>query len=125
MISSKDYIVRQINQLVQALSTVLGRRGSATEAEIERILSDSIESATEYDLSRLRQAGRDDVMAICSPNSAFRAELAVTLADLLALDSDRRSRERAIWLYEAAAQSGGVLPHDITERIEALRLRLH
>ena len=121
MISSRDYVVRQIDQLVRALATILGKRDVWSAAEVERVVAGAVEATTQMDLARLRASPRDDVIALCARNGEFQSGLAVALAELLALGVDAESRIRALWLYEEAVRVGGTVPYDIADRLERLR----
>ena len=121
MISSKDYVVRQIDQLVRALATILGKRDAWSSAEVERVVADAVEATTHWDLDRLRAAPRKDVIGLCLRDGEFQSGLAVALAELLALGADSESRTRALWLYEEAVRAGGTVPYDIADRLERLR----
>lgn len=121
MFTSRDYILRQIHVLSQALVTVIGKRDRLTLAELERVMSDAIENVTGVDLSRLRQLPREELQEMLARGGGVTSEVAVALADLLAVDENPESRERAAWLYEAALEEGGIVPHDIGDRIARLR----
>lgn len=125
MFASRDYILRQIHVLAQALATAIGRRDRLTLAELERVMSDAIENVTGIDLSRLRQLPREELLELLAQDGGVNSELAVALADLLAVDEHPDSRTRAAWLYESALQAGGVVPHDIADRLARLRSAGH
>ena len=120
MITSRDYVIRQIRQLTLALATLLGKRGSMSAEEVAAEISTSMHGVSGVDLERLRQLTRAEVRALCERDGAVNPELAVSMADLLAQDAHEASRLRAAWLYEEALLAGGPVPHDIHDRIRTL-----
>jgi len=119
--TSRDYILRQIHVLSQALATVIGKRDRLTLAELERVMSDAIESVTGTDLSHFRRLSRQELHELLAKDGDVNSELAVALADLLSADEHPAVRERAAWLYEAALEAGGAVPYDIADRLARLR----
>lgn len=120
MITSRDYVIRQIRQLTMALATLLGKRGALSAAEVANEISASMQGASGVDLERLRLLTRAQVRALCERDGSVNPELAVSMADLLAQDEHEASRLRAAWLYEEALRAGGPVPHDIHDRIQML-----
>lgn len=117
MITSRDYVIRQIRQLTLALATLLGKRGALSASEVAAEISATMQGAAGVDLERLRRLTRAEVRALCERDGAVNPELAVSMADLLAHDEHEASRLRAAWLYEEALRAGGPVPHDIHDRI--------
>lgn len=117
---TRDYLMRQLQQLIQALSLVLFHRREGADALAHGILSNTVADVTGVSLEQLRLLGRDGLTALCVRDGRFVADLAVAVADLLSEDSDTRSHVRARWLYEEALRSGGAVPVDVHERIAAL-----
>jgi hypothetical protein len=117
----KDVILRQVQQLAQALAMILfnkkERRPDLAEDSMTRALRDVFGS----DLADLQTFTREEIVALCSPGDVWSAELALALADLLREDDAPESHERSAWLYETALAAGDLVPMDIHDRIEALR----
>jgi hypothetical protein len=118
---TRDFILRQIQQLAQVLAVVLVRKRTEDEAGAQATLAEGLEAATGVSLEKLRTMDRDALLALCEREGVFSAEWAVALADLLAEDEVPASWERAAWLYEAALAAGGPVPFDVDARIAALR----
>jgi hypothetical protein len=118
---TRDFILRQIQQLAQVLAVVLLRRRTEDEAGAQAALAEGLEAATGVPLGALRQVDRPALLALCVRDGAFSAEWAAALADLLAEDGTAAGRERAAWLYEAARAAGGPVPFDVAARDAALR----
>lgn len=117
----RDILMRQVHQLVNVLAQVLARKRSDQPAEAREILESGVEDALGMRLEQIRVLGRDELRELSAFNGTFSADRAVAIADLLREDEAAEGLERALWLYEDALAEGGVLPHDILERIEMLR----
>lgn len=118
---TRDFILRQIHQMVQALAQVLFHRQAGQRMEAQETLEQSLEEVTGLDLARLRALDREELLALCGPGPDFSAEKAAAMADLFFEDEDPAGRERALWLYEAALDAEATLPMDIYDRLAVLR----
>ncbi|WP_420454965.1 hypothetical protein [Rubrivirga sp.] len=116
----RDFVLRQVSQLAQALAIVLGRRREGDLEGAELVLAEGLVGATGLGLDELRAMSRAEVEALTSEDGLASAEKAVALADLLREDDDADSRRRARWLYEQAVRVGGPVPFDVDARIAAL-----
>ncbi len=103
--------------------------------EAAEILSQTLEDVTGLELERMRQSPKENLLEICSVSGELFSEKAVAIADLLLedgmiqedADDDAKailSRQRALWLYEAAHSSGGVIPLDLPNKLEKLKALL-
>ena len=118
---TRDFLLRQIHQLVQALAVVLFHKKGARYEQAQEVLSEAVKETLDVRLETLRKLPREEVLALCATGEALSSEKAVALADLLREDETDAGRERARWLYEAALEAGGTVPFDVHERIAALR----
>jgi len=118
----RDYILRQVHQLAQVLAQVLMLKRADQLEEAQGVLIRGIGSV----LGRedVHAVSREDLLASCTTGSTLCSEKAVAVADLLREHAAAAERQRALWLYEAALASGGVVPLDVYERIETLRVSL-
>jgi len=123
MVLHRDFLMRQIQQLVQVLLQVVTRRRQGDYEEAQSILNEGLEATFNADLDTLLTMEKDDFMALCSPSNAFHAGLAVALADLLREETTVRADERARWLYEASIATGAALSLDAIEWLETHRPR--
>ena len=115
---TRDFLLREIETVVQVLGVVLGLRrdGHAAEAEA-RIAAAIAEASGVTDVSAL---DRDQTVALADHLGAFHPLKAVALADLLR-ESDRPGAgQQALWLYRAAMDSGEAVPFDLAARIASL-----
>jgi hypothetical protein len=117
---SRDYLIRQLQQFMQALSLVLFHRREGEHDLAQSIIHNTLMDVLGRSLDDLRQMSREELTGLMSPGGSFDTETAVALADLLREDEEPDGRARARWLYEAALKAGGTVPHDIHDRIEAL-----
>lgn len=117
----KDYILRQVHQLVQALAAVLFNKKAGRQELAADHLTQALRQVFKRDLDQLGAMSREEAIGLCSPGGAWSGDLALALADLLREDGAPESHELAVWLYEAALESGDLVPLDVHQRIEALR----
>ncbi len=117
----KDVILRQVQQLAQALANILFNKRERRPDLVEDHMTMGLRDVFDRDLAQLQALNRDEIVELCSPGSVFSSELTLALADLLREDGAPESHERAAWLYEAAVEAGELVPMDIHDRIEALR----
>lgn len=116
----RDFIMRQLAQMVQVLAAVLGRRREGDIEGAQQALAEGLTGATGLDLAAYRAMSRAEIEALASEDGWASAEKAVGLADLLREDRDPAGRLRARWLYEHAVRVGGPVPFDVADRIAAL-----
>lgn len=116
----RDFVLRQVAQLVQALAAVVAGKRGGDAAGAQAALADGLRQSTGLDLGALRAMSRAEVEALVTEDGLVSAEKAVALADLLREDADPAGRARARWLYETALAAGGPVPIDVQDRIAAL-----
>ncbi len=120
----QDYVLRQIQSLIQVLEQVLFRKRSDQPEEAQDVLADGLARSLGMGLPALRRLSRDETLALCAPGGPLPGDAAVTLADLLSEDSSSDGRQRALWLYDWALASGQAVPFDVHERLASLRASL-
>lgn len=118
---SKDYLVRQLQQFLQALAMVLLNKRQGQFAMAQSIIHNTMMDVLGLSLDQVRHLDRDALMGLVSTEGALRPDVAIAAADLLAEDERPEGRLRAAWLYEAVLQAGGAVPHDVHERIAHLK----
>lgn len=131
---TRDFLLRQLHQLTQALVQVLAKKQQGQHEEARQMAEAAVAELAGTD--RLYTLSRADLLALCTSDGHLNADMAVALADLIresappgagdqldgqADDEARLLRERALWLYEAALQSGETVPLDIHDRMAGLR----
>lgn len=109
MVFSRDFMMRQIQQLVQVLLQVMLKKQQDRPEEARSILNEGLKATFDQDLDSLLAMDQGEFMALCSPRNAFHAELAVALADLLREDASAEAHDRAEWLYKETIQHGAAL----------------
>jgi hypothetical protein len=117
----RDFVLRQIHQLVQALARVLGQKRAGEFDALAQSIDETLAAVFGVRSDDVRGRSREEVRRLCDSGGEFSPELAIALADLLRHDASRSGRIRALWLYEEALASGGAVPMDIYDRISALR----
>jgi len=120
----RDFVLRQIHQLVQVLQAVLFYRRTQEHDRAQEALAEGLAQALGTELVLVRGLAREEVLALCTAGGVFSGEKAVAVADLLREDRTSAGRQRALWLYEAALTAGSAVPFDVHERIAALRASL-
>lgn len=118
---TRDFILRQVQQLVQVLAAVLFHKHNRNAEAAREALAEGVEAATGVSLEAVRAMDRPALLALCTEAGALTVEYAVALAEVLAEDEDPGAWRRAAWLYEAACDAGGPVPFDVDTRIMLLR----
>ncbi len=125
----RDYILRQIHQLAQALALVLFQRRSGRDEEAGETLDAALLDALGLDAAGLLGLERPALLAACGGEGALGAARMLAVADLLREEAamlDARSLyagaaagyARARWLYLAASEEpDAALPFDYPTRI--------
>lgn len=121
MVLHRDFLMRQIQQLIQVLLQVLTKRKQGDFEEAQSLLNEGLQATFHTDLETLLAMEKEDFMDLCSPSNAFHAGLAVALADLLREEDTDAADERARWLYEASISTGAALSLDALEWLSAHR----
>ncbi|HET6568620.1 MAG TPA: DUF6483 family protein [Rhodothermales bacterium] len=118
---TRDFILRQISQLAQALARVLFKKQAKEYVEAQEILASELKRVFGMDLEQIHTLDLEDLLALCRSGDGTSAEMALILADLLREDASPAGRQQAVWLYETALAAGGPVPLDVHERINTLR----
>lgn len=118
---SKDYLVRQLQQFVQALAMVILNKRQGLEAMAQSVIHNTMMDVLGVSLDDVRGLDEDALLGLISPDGELQVDLAIAAADLLAEDESPDGRLRAAWLYEAVLKAGGTVPHDVHQRIADLK----
>ena len=117
----RDFILRQIQQLVQVLAQVLTHKAAREAEPAQDAIASGLREALGLDLDALRALSREELTARCAPDGELSDGRAVIVADLLREDADAEGRRRARWIYEAVLAHGAdAVPFDIHARIASL-----
>ncbi len=130
----QDFILRQVRQLAQVLARVIFLRQSGRQDEALAELRAAFD-VTGIDMQRMRAMSRTELLEMCSVRGGFSSDRAVAVADLMYQEFEmldggdeqalgHASGLRALWLYEASLEAGGVLPANGFDRMTYLRDRL-
>lgn len=126
---TRDYLLRQIHQLIKALERALFLRSNQAEVEARQTIDEALSGVPGPGSLLLPGLSREQVLEHCTSEDGLQPGYAVALADLLwhrtqlELDPDRQASmaHYARWLYEAAAGVPGVaLPMDLAGRLADL-----
>lgn len=115
MVLHRDFVMRQIQQLVQVLLQVLFNKREGLHEKARTVLDEGLKSTFDADLDELLAMDRTTFMELCSPSNAFHAGLAVALADLLREEGTAPALQRARWLYEASIAAGAAVSLETIE----------
>jgi hypothetical protein len=115
MVLHRDFLMRQIQQLVQVLLQVLFNKQEGNHEVARSVLDEGLKSTFKADLNELLTMERKTFMELCSPSNSFHAGLAVALADLLREEGTDPALQRARWLYEASIATGAAVSLDALE----------
>ncbi|HAY37215.1 MAG: DUF6483 family protein [Rhodothermales bacterium] len=112
---TRDYIMRQIHQLVHVLSIVLLKRNSDKPEEVRHVLDTALNEQFGHSLPDFLSMDKESLLSTCSSGDHFYEGLAVALADLLKEEGSPDGVRRAFWLYQAVMATGGTVPLHIHE----------
>lgn len=127
---TRDYILRQIQQLVQALARVMMLRSTQQDEEAMIEVDRALNELPELGVLIRSDLNRDDVLTTCGTGNNFNPEKALAVADLLVEKAElvedgvlrMRNLRYALWLYEAALATPAVaIPMDLYDRISWLK----
>lgn len=118
---SKDYLVRQLQQFVQALAMVVMNKQQGQRDFAQNLIHNTMMDIMGVSLDDIRTLDDDAIRGLVSTDGVLQQDLAIAAADLLAEDESPDGRLRAAWLYEAVLKSGGMVPHDVHQRIADLK----
>ena len=107
---TRDYVMRQVNQLAQVLALVLFNKRENPDVEINEVISTGIKEALGVSLDEFLTLDETQVTSLCRDAGHFSPDLAVSIADLLMEEPSTEAHQRAFWLYSAALKAGGTLP---------------
>lgn len=126
----RDFVLRQIQQLVQVLTRVLKLREDGQTTEMAAVLDTALVETLGVDAQALSSLPVDELHALCSEHGKLHPEKALVVAELLevSLTDDEQDAEAvggrraaALSLYQALVASGEAVPFDIYDRIAALK----
>ncbi|MEM8488459.1 MAG: hypothetical protein AAF564_23120 [Bacteroidota bacterium] len=125
----RDFILRQIQQLVQVLTRVLKLKQDGQTTEVAAVVDTALQETMGMGLGDLAALPADDLLALCSENGQLHADKAFVVAELLeasfidgvAEDAPANPLKAALLLYEALVASGEAVPFDIYDRIAYLK----
>jgi hypothetical protein len=127
----RDYLMRQIQQMMQVITQVLFHRRNDRPDEALEIIDTAFSDLPA--LEKLLRPGlsRDEVLETCGGATGLNSDYAVVVADVLrergSILSEDGSRGRtwlryALWLYEAAlAEGGSAVPWNVHEQMAQLK----
>lgn len=126
----RDFVLRQIQQLVQVLARVLKLREDGQTIEVSDVLNTALVETLGLEVREIASLPASELLTLCSENGKLHPEKALVIAELLevslsadvqqAQENARRSAA-ALSLYEALVASGEAVPFDIYDRIAALK----
>jgi hypothetical protein len=118
---SKDYLVRQLQQFVQALAMVILNKQQGQRDLAQGIIHNTMMDLLGVSLNDVRALNSEEMLGLVTVDGVLRQDLAIAAADLLAEDESIDGQLRAAWLFEAVLRSGGTVPHDVHQRIAELK----
>lgn len=132
----RDYLMRQIQQLVRVLQQVLFHRQQGQLDEAHRTIQQAIEELDEERGGPLQQRSLREVVQFCRRDGTFQSDLATSIADLLKEEGDilaeqamereaRESYARALLLYRRAMrEDDATLPLNVGTMLSDLEAEL-
>lgn len=130
-----DYILRQIQQLVQVLARVMMLRTSRPVDEVHEEILQALKSVFGLTSLELVELPDDTLLERCMSGDAVNGELALALADLLEQEGELcwdenqtaladRYWRKTLFLYEAVMTRADTAPLNIHDKIAYLKQRI-
>jgi Family of unknown function (DUF6483) len=125
----RDYVLRQIQQLIQVLELVIFKRKSDQIEDARDVLNGALKDVFATDIAGIIALSTAELIGLCSSGTHLQAEKAVALAEILEAEAafqphteqTSKLREHAYELYSAALHTdGATLPLDIYDRLSSL-----
>ncbi len=132
----RDWFMRQIRQLTQALQQVIMQKQQGQLDEAQRTLQQAIGQVDNEGRDTLRSVSLDDTLRFCTRDGAFRPAFATTLADLLIEEGDlltrkgdsaeaQKSYARALLLYRRTMRGEqATIPWNMSAKLSDLEAHL-
>lgn len=135
----RDFIMRQLYQAIQAIMQALTsvRQLKAEERYGEAFVEiKQIYSGIDLSPRPVGELSADEIIEMCRTSRGFEADLALSIADLIAEEGEihflqgdvelaRECYEKALSIYRQALREGGAaLPLDVGRRMERLEALL-
>jgi hypothetical protein len=129
----RDYVLRQIQQLIQVLELVIFKRKADQFEEASDVLNGALKDLFGLDVDEIAGLSDSDVVALCTSGGQLVSDKALVLAEILEEEGQARELRgtslmaplyfaKALALYEAGlGASGAALPLDIYDRIRTLK----
>lgn len=132
----RDYLMRQIRQMVQVLQEVLNLRKQGQVDEARQHLQRAFHGLSEEEHGTLRTLSLEETLHFCNRGGSFKPEFAVRVADLLKeegevlaeqgrLEEAQQSWVRALLLYRRAMrEQRAALPWNIGASVSGLEAKV-
>lgn len=127
----RDFVLRQIQQLVQALAYVLQLKSVGKTEEAIEAVDNGLRETFGDRMVAFQDLSADELLKWCSTEGALNADLAFAVAEMLEEKGNlladgppskaQHYYQLSLSLYEKLTASGSAVPFDIYERIERLR----
>ncbi|MFK7845665.1 MAG: hypothetical protein AB8G77_10215 [Rhodothermales bacterium] len=132
----KDFVLRQIQQLVQVMARVLQLKTEGFFEEAADELDIALNETLDTSVKELLTMTEEEILLLCTRDGQLNADIALVLAELLeetdelavdhalSFENEQHNQEKgargALFLYKALVSSGKAVPFDIYDRISRL-----
>ena len=126
----RDFVLRQIQQLVQVLTRVLKLKHEGQGEEVFSVIDTAFQETLGLGVKDLATLPAADLLSLCSENGTLHAQKALVVAELIEATFEEEAigetgmagrMQAALSLYEALIASGEAVPFDIYDRIAHLK----
>ena len=132
----RDYILRQIQELIQVIARIMGLRIEGNYEEARSHIAQALKSIWNIHSDEILGLQENELLALCQVNGVFHTDFALALADLLSEDGhihrEQQSSEMALQsfkqafvIYELILSHSNATPYDIYDRISRLEELMH
>ncbi len=126
----RDFVLRQIQQLVQVLTRVLKLKHEGLGEDVFSVVDTALQDTLGMGVKDITDLPGPDVVALCKENGQLHAQKALVVAELIEATFDEDAigqtvlvgrMQSVLALYEALVNSGEAVPFDIYDRIAHLK----
>ena len=124
----RDFITRQIHQLIQVLAVVLFNKRNQHFEEAGQLVEHTLRDLFALEPAQIASLPEEDLLALCHHGEALNTEMCLALADLLLAYAELADEglvehilQKTLLLYRTVQETpGAVHPIDLGERIQTV-----
>ena len=127
----KDFVLRQIQQLLQVMAHVLQLKREGRQVEAQTEIDNVFLETFGQGINELLELEASALTALCTSSGTLNADMVLVFAELFEEEGEmrhaigetaiaRKCFQKGLELYEAMVASGAAVPIDVYDRITRL-----